>query len=341
MKKRVLVGVSGGVDSGVTAYLLKRQGYEVIGVYLKMHKGVDHASNLRRVEELAQQVGFPFFVEDVTELFEQEVYNYFVESYRKGVTPNPCAMCNIKVKFGILEELMKKYGAELAATGHYVRTDGQFLYEAVDKKKDQSYFLFGIEKKLLPRLLFPLGELTKKEVKKIADQAGLKQLVSQRESQDICFIETTYLDILRLHFNPDRPGGVYNRYGKKVGVHKGYPHYTIGQRRGFKLFKAHHPHYVVAIDPIKNRLIVGGKEELQKRRLFLKGVNLFVEEKEFWGEVKVRYRAPKVKGFIKMESRSKGVVFLQEPAVAVAKGQAAVFYEGEKVLGGGWIRGAE
>lgn len=337
---RVLVGVSGGIDSAVTAYLLKKAGYEVVGIYLKMAKEVDHSSNLKQIEQIAQQIGFDFIVEDVTEQFRQEVYSYFIESYRNGMTPNPCAMCNIKIKFGLFEKFIKKYQAQFGATGHYVRNDGKFLYEGVDKQKDQSYFLFGISKELLPRLLFPLGELNKREVKKIGRQIGIAEMVGKKESQDICFIKTTYLDLLRLHFNPDRKGGVYNRKGNKIGIHNGYAHYTIGQRRGFKLFKSHQPHYVVEIDSNRNRLIVGERRELVRRQIYLKGINLFIEKREFWGEVKVRYRAPKVKGFVKMEGRRKGVVFLKEGAMAVAKGQVAVFYEGEKLLGGGWIRGS-
>jgi tRNA-specific 2-thiouridylase len=341
MGNRVLVGVSGGVDSGVTAHLLKERGFEVVGLYLKMHRGVDHSANLRKVEVLAKKLGFNFYIEDVQAQFEEEVYNYFIESYRQGATPNPCAMCNTKIKFGLFTQFLEKYHADYGATGHYVRSDGQFLYKGRDRQKDQSYFLFGIQRELLPRLLFPLGEFLKEEVKKLAAEIGLPELASQRESQDICFIPGSYIDLLRLHFNPDRPGGVYNRAGQKIGTHKGYPHYTIGQRKGFRLFKSRKPHYVIGIDPVRNRLIVGEKSELYRRTIFLKGVNLFIEEREFPAQVKVRYRAPEVPGVVKMESRTKGVVHLTEPASGVAKGQACVFYDGDRLLGGGWIRGAK
>jgi len=338
---RVLVGVSGGVDSAVTTYLLKQKGYEVIGIYMKMHEGVNHSENLEKIEYISKKIGFEYVVEDVSEEFRKEVYEYFIESYKQGITPNPCAMCNRQIKFGIFMSFLEKYNCEKAATGHYVRNDGEFLYEAKDKNKDQSYFLFGIKKEILPKLIFPLGDYLKDEVKEIASKIGLKNLASARESQDICFIENSYIDVLKLHFNPEKKGKVINKRGQKIGIHKGYAFYTIGQRKGFSLFRAHKPHYVIGIDAKTNTLIVGDKKDLEKKQIFLKGVNLFIDEKIFEAEVRVRYRAPKIPATVKMESKSKAVVNLKTTAIGVAKGQACVFYEGEKLLGGGWIRGAK
>jgi len=338
---RVLVGVSGGVDSAVTTYLLKQKGYEVVGIYMKMHEGVNHRENLEKIEYLSEKIGFSYVVEDVTEEFKKEVYEYFVKSYEEGITPNPCAMCNRQIKFGIFMNFLEKYNCEKAATGHYVRCDGEFLYEAKDKNKDQSYFLFGIKKEVLPKVIFPLGEYLKDEVKEIASKIGLENLAKGKESQDICFIDNSYIDVLKVYFNPDKKGKVVNKRGQKIGIHKGYAHYTIGQRKGFSLFRAHKPHYVIGIDAKTNTLIVGDKKDLEKKQIFLKGVNLFIDEKIFNAEVKVRYRAPKIPAIVKMESKSKAVVNLKEAAIGVAKGQACVFYEGEKLLGGGWIRGAK
>jgi len=154
---RVLVGISGGVDSAVTTYLLKQAGYEVVGLYMKMHQGVNHNENLRKIEKLSKIIGFEYYVENVEEEFKREVYEYFVKSYEEGSTPNPCAMCNRQIKFGIFINFLEKYNCQKAATGHYVRNDGEFLYQAKDKSKDQSYFLFGIKKEILPKLLFQQG----------------------------------------------------------------------------------------------------------------------------------------------------------------------------------------
>jgi len=338
---RVLVGISGGVDSAVTTYLLKQQGYEVVGLYMKMHQGVNHNENLRKIEKLSKIIGFEYYVENVEEEFKREVYEYFVKSYEEGSTPNPCAMCNRQIKFGIFINFLEKYNCQKAATGHYVRNDGEFLYQAKDKSKDQSYFLFGIKKEILPKLLFPTGNYLKEEIKGIAKEIGLDEFASQKESQDICFINTTYIDVLKLHFNPEKKGKVINTKGQKIGVHKGYAFYTIGQRKGFHLFKAHKPHYVIGIDAKTNTLIVGDKKDLEKSQVFLKGVNLFIDEKVFDCEAKVRYRAPKLPASVKMETKSKAVVKFKEPVIGVAKGQACVFYDGEKLLGGGWIRGAK
>ena len=337
---RVLVGISGGVDSALTAYLLKQKGYEVIGIYMKMHEGY-HEGNLAKIEYLSKKIGFEYVVEDVREEFKKEVYDYFVKSYEEGSTPNPCAMCNRQIKFGVFMKFLEKYECERAATGHYVRCDGEFLYEAKDKNKDQSYFLFNIKKEVLPKLIFPLGDYLKDEVKEIASKIGLENLAKGKESQDICFIENSYIDVLKIHFNPDMPGRVVDKRGKKIGTHKGYAYYTVGQRKGFRLFKSHKPQYVIGIDAKTNTLIVGNREDLEKRKVFLKGVNLFINEKIFECEAKVRYRAPKIQAFVKMESKSKAVVSFKEGVIGVAKGQACVFYDKDKLLGGGWIRGAK
>jgi len=338
---RVLVGVSGGVDSAVATYLLKKAGYDVLGIYMKMHGGVNHKENLAKIEKLSKKIGFEYVIEDVEDEFKKEVYEYFVKSYEDGATPNPCAMCNMKIKFGIFMNFLDKYNCDKAATGHYVRCDGEFLYKAKDEKKDQSYFLFGIKKEILPKLIFPLGEYTKDEIKNIAAKIGLEEFASQKESQDICFIDTTYIDVLKNHFNPEKKGRVVNTKGQRIGSHKGYAFYTIGQRKGFNLFKAHTPHYVCGIDAKSNTLIVGSKKELEKYKIFLKSVNLFIEKKEFIADVKIRYRAPLLRGEVRMESKTKALVKLLEPALGVAKGQACVFYKGDKLLGGGWIRGAK
>ena len=341
MKKRVLVGVSGGVDSAVTIYLLQKAGYEVVGLYLKMHREVPHEENIAKIEKIATLFNFEYHIEDISETFEKKVFNYFIESYKNGLTPNPCAVCNKEIKFGEFLPFLEKYGADYLATGHYVKTDGEFLYKAKDRVKDQSYFMFGIKKEVLKKTIFPLGDYKKEEIKELAKEIGLEEFASARESQDICFIPTNYIDVLSSHFNTNLKGKVINSRREVIGVHKGYMHYTIGQRKGFTLFKSHKPQYVIGIDSEKNSLIVGDKQQLEKRVIFLKQVNLFIDKKEFDCEIKVRYRTDAIKGKVKIEKGSKAVLFLDKPAVGVAKGQGAVFYQGDKLLGGGWIRGAK
>ncbi|NPA54809.1 MAG: tRNA 2-thiouridine(34) synthase MnmA [Epsilonproteobacteria bacterium] len=340
MKKRVLVGISGGVDSAVSVYLLQQQGYEVVGLYLKMHSDVNHQQNIAKIETLSRILNIEYHVEDVTDVFREEVYNYFVTSYKDGSTPNPCAMCNIKIKFGEFQKYLPKYKCDYLATGHYVRSDGQFLYKAKDTKKDQSYFMFGISKQILPKCIFPLGEYTKAEIKQIAAQIGLHDIAYDKESQDICFIPTNYIDILTQHFNTNLKGKVINTKKQVIGTHKGYMHYTIGQRKGFNLFRSHVPHYVIGIDSKTNKIIVGHKDQLAKKVIFLKQCNLFTDQKSFECEVKVRYKSDPIKALVKID-KTKACVFLSQPAYSIAKGQACVFYDNDKVLGGGWIRGAK
>jgi len=340
MKKKVLVGISGGVDSAVSVYLLQKQGYEVIGLYLKMHEDVPHEENIEKIEKLSKLFNIEYHIEDITETFKNKVFNYFIESYKNGLTPNPCAMCNKEIKFGEMIPFLEKYNCEYLSTGHYVKTDGEFLYRAKDKTKDQSYFMFGIKKELLKKTIFPLGDYTKDEIKDIAREIGLEILASARESQDICFIPTNYIDVLKDYFRTDLKGKIVNTRREVIGNHKGYMHYTIGQRKGFTLFKSHIPHYVIGIDSEKNQIIVGNKNQLDKSMVFLKQCNLFIDKKSFDCEVKVRYRTSPVKAKVKMDG-TKATVFLETPVQGVAKGQACVFYDGDKLLGGGWIRGAK
>ena len=337
---RVLVGISGGVDSAVSVYLLKQKGYEVVGLYLKMHEDVPHQENIQKIEKLSKILDFEYHIEDITQSFKRKVFDYFIESYRDGLTPNPCAMCNKEIKFGEFVQFLDKYNCEYLATGHYVRSDGEFLYKAKDKIKDQSYFMFGIKKEILKKSIFPLGDYTKEEIKELAKKIGLKEFASARESQDICFIPNNYIEVLNDYFKTDLKGKVINSKKEIIGSHKGYMHYTIGQRKGFTLFKSHKPHYVIGIDSQKNQIIVGDKHQLEKRMIFLKQCNLFIDKKIFNCEVKVRYRTEPIKAKVKMDG-SKASVFLEKTATGIAKGQACVFYDGDKVLGGGWIRGAK
>ncbi|BCD59774.1 MULTISPECIES: tRNA 2-thiouridine(34) synthase MnmA [unclassified Nitratiruptor] len=338
MSKKIVVAMSGGVDSSFTAHLLQTKGYEVIGVYMKFHPREEyHQKNIANIEKVAKHLGIEYHLLDRTKEFQERVYQPFVDGYVAGLTPNPCAMCNRVMKFTELIEFADRLGVEKVATGHYAKTDGKFIYEATDKSKDQSYFLFNLKKEFLPRIIFPLGDWHKEDVKKEAMKIPLlKSIAEQKESSEICFVETNYIDVLKEHTEVEMPGEVVDTHGKVIGEHKGYMHYTIGKRKGFRLFKAHQPHYVLDIIPHKNRIVVGTKEQLEKRQIILRGLNMFLDQKEFDCYIKIRYRTHKVPCHVKIDG-SVASVTLKEPVYGVAKGQAGVFYDEEKVLGGGWI----
>ncbi|WP_353662001.1 tRNA 2-thiouridine(34) synthase MnmA [Hydrogenimonas sp. SS33] len=343
MKKRVLVGMSGGVDSTVTAKLLQDGGYTVRGVYMILHDNPDyHRKNIERVRHVAEHLGIEVDILDLSEDFKEAVYNPFVEGYRKGLTPNPCALCNRQIKFGKMIEYADRVGADYLATGHYVRHDGKNILEALDETKDQSYFLFDIDRSILPRLLFPLGEWRKEDVKAYAaDIDALKDFATQKESSEICFVDTTYVDVLKKHMNVDMPGEVLDTEGNVIGHHKGYMHYTIGKRRGFFVKGAQEPHYVSRIIAEKNQIVVTKKDTLLADTIHIEDVNLDEDLKDIECEVKIRYRTKKIPCRVIVDEEKRGVVELKEPVYGVAAGQAAVFYDGERLLGGGWITGAE
>jgi len=338
MKQKVLVGLSGGVDSTVTAVLLQERGYEVVGVYMKLHDNpAYHKDNWEKVQKVADYLNIEVHFHDLSQAFDENVYNYFVESYKQGLTPNPCVMCNRTIKFGKMIEFADSLGIEQVATGHYLRSDGEFIYAAEDLNKDQSYFLCEVKKEVLPRLLFPLGEWQKEDVKAYAANIDiLKAFATQKESSEICFVENTYDEVLARHMNIDMPGETVDTEGNVVGHHKGYMHYTIGKRRGFFVHGAHDPHFVLDIKPENNQIVVGTREKLEVDSFNVKQINLFEALTEFDCQVKVRYRTKAVPCHVKIEGET-ATVTLKEPVFGLAKGQAAAFYDGRKLLGGGII----
>ncbi|AXX91541.1 tRNA 2-thiouridine(34) synthase MnmA [Malaciobacter molluscorum LMG 25693] len=340
MKKKVMVGMSGGIDSSVTAYMLQKDGFEVEGVYLKLHNRTDgyHEKNIGYIKDVAEYLGIKYHILDLADKFTQEVYDYFVDSYLQGTTPNPCVKCNRQIKFGAMLKFAKDHKASYLATGHYAKTDGKFFYEADDKTKDQSYFLSQVEKEALPYMMFPLSTYKKEDIIKFAAQLDVayKKITEKNESQEICFVETVYTDVVKKHANIDIPGDVLDQQGNVVGKHKGYMHYTIGKRRGFTVDGAHVPHFVTKLDPKNNTIVVGEKDALEVNFVTANNLNMYIDDTKFNCGVKLRYRSVTTECEVIIND-SKAIIKLKQPAFGVAAGQLAVFYDGQKVIGSGWI----
>jgi tRNA-specific 2-thiouridylase len=337
--KKVAVAMSGGIDSSMTAKKMVEAGYDVCGIYLKLHaKEESHAANIANIEKVAKYLGIEYEVVSLEESFKEFVINPFIEHYRSGLTPNPCTFCNREIKFGALAKFALEKGCNYLATGHYVKCDGQFFYEADDKTRDQSYFLFNVRKEILPHLLFPLGGIKKADLKeealKIPEFASLS---TQKESTEICFVEETYIEALKdFGVDTDSAGKVVDEDGKEVGIHKGFMHYTVGQRKGFDVPLSHVPLYIKEIDASSNKVVVCEKNEIFATSFEAASLNMFTDLDEFECEVKIRYKSEKTSAYVKIRD-DKAMVKLKSPQFAIAKGQAAVFYDGDKVIGGGYI----
>jgi tRNA-specific 2-thiouridylase len=356
MKKRVVVAMSGGVDSSTAAWLLKEKGYEVIGATMcigmmdKAQEGPARCCGLADIEDarrVALQLEIPFYVFHLREEFEKEVIQYFCEEYVKGRTPNPCILCNERVKFGSFLRMALELKADFIATGHYARLDfderiGRYLLKkGVDRRKDQSYVLFSLTQDQFRHTLFPLGELRKEEVRKKARQLGLR-VHDKPESQEVCFIqETSYHPFLSERLKESiEPGFILDKDGKVLGRHKGIPFYTIGQRRGLRLAKGK-PLYVIGIDGEKNEIVVGGEEEVYEGTFIVDSVNWIVPQKMIAShntQVKIRYNHPGSEASLSPKRENEVEVRFESSQKAITPGQAAVFYDGEAVLGGGWIK---
>ena len=339
MIMKVLIALSGGVDSSMSAKYLQDQGYNIVGCYMMLHGREDyHKKNIENVKKVGDFLNIPTHVLDLQNTFKKEVYDLFVNSYKDGITPNPCAHCNRLIKFGALWEFAKSQGCDKIATGHYARIENGLIKSAVDETKDQSYFLANLDPEILPHIIFPLGDKFKSDIKAQAAQIPqISSLATQKESSEICFVETTYIDVLKQHYNTNLPGIVRNANGDAIGTHEGYMHYTIGKRKGFKITGAHDPHYVTAINPSSNEITVGKKDDLECYGFKTRNFNNFTPQKEFESLVKIRYRSKPIPCIVRQEGNG-ATIELKGNAGAVASGQLAVFYDNDqRVLASGFI----
>jgi len=354
MEKTVVVGMSGGVDSSVAAALLQKQGYNVIGVMMNLWSESERDSvnrcctpdSMRLAKKVAARLDIPFYTLDVREQFYRQIVTYFIEGYQQGITPNPCIQCNRLIRWGALFEFALSLGADYFATGHYARNilDQQGVYHlhrARDINKDQSYVLHILTQADLARTLFPLGELTKAEVRQLASDFQLP-VAHRPESQDLCFLGgEDYRSFLVRHLeNPPSPGPIIDTRGKTLGQHRGLAFYTIGQRKGLGV-SVGQPIYVIDKDVNNNTLIVGSKEETRKKNFIVTRINWIQgapPAREFELVVKVRYLSPFLDAHLKVLDDGSCLVELSQPYWDITPGQAAVFYQAEECLGGGMIQ---
>lgn len=338
--KRVLLAMSGGVDSSAAAVLLREQGYEVAGVVLKMSPA--HGQTVEDAKTAASQLGIPLFVKDMTAEFDREVVSYFAAEYRRGRTPNPCVVCNPKLKFKALLDTANAEGCDWIATGHYAglrRENGvTYLTKGENLERDQSYMLCRLGQDVLSRLMFPLSHLPKPEVRKIAEKAGLS-CAQKPDSQEICFIpDNDYARFIEERLGKSEPGEFISPEGLPCGTHQGIIHYTIGQRKGLGIALGR-PVFVKAIDPATNRVYLADAADSFEEEVFLTDLSCTFPKSIHSGmeaEVKIRSRANPAKATLTLENGLVRVRFA-EPQRAPAPGQTGAIYRGDVVLGGGFI----
>ncbi|NIQ93904.1 MAG: tRNA 2-thiouridine(34) synthase MnmA [Desulfuromonadales bacterium] len=355
-KKRIVVAMSGGVDSSVTAALLQEQGHEVIGMTMQIWDYTSWAEDnpescgtccspddVHDARRVAEQLGIPFYVVNFEKDFQQEVIDYFCSEYFAGRTPNPCVLCNQVLKFELLLRRAREIEADCLATGHYARLEEEkgrmVLRKGFDQSKDQSYFLFTMTDDQRERVLFPLGAMSKDEVRGHATRFGLT-VAEKAESQDICFVpDGDYVRFLEQERGAGQMDGqIVHRSGKVLGTHRGTYRYTIGQRRGLGL-SWHEPLYVIGIDAETRTVVVGEKRHLDVDSFTVHRVNWMVEppQKALATACRIRYRHHEVPATVAPLPDGRCEVRLDEPQRGVTPGQAAVFYDGDRVIGGGWI----
>ena len=326
MTKKVILAISGGVDSGMSASILKDQGFEVIGVFMRLNNSREQ---LEKAKKIAKRINIDFKVIDLRKEFKKTIINYFLEELKKGNTPNPCVACNELIKFGLLIHKVKKFKPDFIATGHYAKIKNNRIFKPKDIKKDQTYFLWRI--KDLSKIMFPLGDFFKKDLIKKAKTKKLP-IFPYKESQEICFISKNIDDFLKKNLKTKK-GKIIDESGNILGVHNGLWFYTIGQRKGIGLSGG--PYYVIRKEFKNNYLIVSKKEELLlQKRVKLKNIN-WINKQKLPTKIKAKIRYG--------QKESEAVLFknnileFKKPQKAITPGQSAVFYKGKELIGGGII----
>ena len=350
--KRVVIAMSGGVDSSVTAALLKDRGFEVIGITMQIwersqdRNGCCGIGSVEDAKKVAYKLGIPHYVLNFRDIFKEKVIANFCEEYKDGRTPNPCIRCNQYIKFDALLKKARQIGADYIATGHYARIEFEnkrkryLLKKGIDFRKDQSYVLYVMNQEQLQHTLMPLGKFTKTQIRKIAKEKNLP-VANKPESQEICFIpDNCYGEFLK-EYIPEgiRPGNIINKEGKVIGEHRGITFYTIGQRKGIGI-AAKEPLYVTSINQENNTLVVGEKKDLFSDELIADNLNFVYMDKletPIKVEAKVRYLHPAAQAVVTSEGDGRAKVKFDQPQQAITPGQAAVFYNGDIVVGGGTI----
>ncbi len=359
-KNRVLMAMSGGLDSSVAAMMLLEQGYELVGITMKTWEyaesgvsgketGCCSLDSINDARHLAVSLGFPHYVLDIRDEFNKHIVKDFIKEYLKGRTPNPCVLCNTFIKWQALLKRADQLGCAYIATGHYARireeNNRMVLLKGLDQDKDQSYVLWGLTQEMLKRTLFPLGSFTKSNIRAIAHDAGFKDIAQKKESYEICFIpDNDYRGFLKRQVTgleqKVNDGKFVDKNGNILGRHKGYPFYTIGQRKGLNI-SAPEPLYVIKIIPSSNTVVLGTRKETFSDRFSVSGFNSIKFEQLPDGltvQVKIRYKDPGHPCTLNIPSRDKLIdVILHEEVAAITSGQSAVFYDGDDVVGGGFI----